>query len=752
MTGYCEHANSNDDSSCSTEYGGKSLDNQKNIDYSLIDYLLFIMEHPGATALVNRQDRQIALQIKKIMDEMPGGFFIYHADGNEELIYANNAVPRLFNCASLEEFRELTGNSFKGIVHPDDLEDVEKSIKEQIAQSRYELDYVEYRIIQKGGEIRWVDDYGHFVHSNYAGDVFYVFIGDATDKKKLLFKEKAEIVKESSQKERQLKDQIKEYNKEIQNVNQKQMQRMEMIEGLSIDYESIFYADLDANTVYPYRLSRWSDERFSDDGSFWEYNGFDETYINTWVYPQDRELVRRSTNAEYIRRRLEKEKSFYVYFRVISENDLEHLQLRVVDVGNGDHVSQVVLGYRSVDEKIRGEMRQKKILEAALSQAKSAIVAKDTFLANMSHDIRTPMNAIIGFTALARRYMDDKEKLSAYLDQIENSSGELMSLLQNVLELSRLEAGKVTIEHEACSLIEILEQVERGILLLAKEKQIQVSFDYRGIEHGDVYSDRKKVGQILQIVAANAVKYTRPPGRVSLTARELVVSDNYVKAEFIIEDNGIGISEEFQSHIYEPFEREQNTTLSGVQGSGLGLTIAKNFLDMMGGSIYLESQVNEGSRFTIILSFPLQKEKNEISASGQKNQEQKEAPKRVLLVEDNELNMEIEAELLKDAGFLLDRAMNGKIAVEKVEKFPAGYYDLVLMDIQMPVMDGYEATRAIRRMEDAGKAKVPIIALSANIFEEDKRKSMESGMNLHMAKPLDLPGLLEAIRNLLDEM
>ena len=343
------------------------MDNQKNIDYSLIDYLLFIMEHPGATALVNRQDRQIALQIKKIMDEMPGGFFIYHADGNEELIYANNAVPRLFNCASLEEFRELTGNSFKGIVHPDDLEDVEKSIKEQIAQSRYDLDYVEYRIIQKGGEIRWVDDYGHFVHSNYAGDVFYVFIGDATDKKKLLFKEKAEIVKESSQKERQLKDQIKEYNKEIQNVNQKQMQRMEMIEGLSIDYESIFYADLDANTVYPYRLSRWSDERFSDDGSFWEYNGFDETYINTWVYPQDRELVRRSTNAEYIRRRLEKEKSFYVYFRVISENDLEHLQLRVVDVGNGDHVSQVVLGYRSVDEKIRGEMRQKKILEAALS-------------------------------------------------------------------------------------------------------------------------------------------------------------------------------------------------------------------------------------------------------------------------------------------------------------------------------------------------------------------------------------------------
>ena len=270
------------------------MDNQMNMEYSLIDYLLYIMEHPEAGVLINQQDRQIALQIKKIMDEMPGGFFIYRADGDEELIYANKAVPRLFNCSTLEEFREWTGNSFKGIVHPEDLEEVEQSIKEQIAQSHYDLDYVEYRIIQKGGEVRWVDDYGHFVHSKYAGDVFYVFIGDATDKKNMLFKEKADIVKESSQKEQKLKERIEEYNKEIQNANQKQIQRMEMIEGLSIDYESIFYADLDENTVYPYRLSRWSDNRFNEDASFWEYNGFDDSYINTWVHPQDRELVSRS--------------------------------------------------------------------------------------------------------------------------------------------------------------------------------------------------------------------------------------------------------------------------------------------------------------------------------------------------------------------------------------------------------------------------------------------------------------------------
>ena len=726
------------------------MDNQMNMEYSLIDYLLYIMEHPEAGVLINQQDRQIALQIKKIMDEMPGGFFIYRADGDEELIYANKAVPRLFNCSTLEEFREWTGNSFKGIVHTEDLEEVEQSIKEQIAQSHYDLDYVEYRIIQKGGEVRWVDDYGHFVHSKYAGDVFYVFIGDATDKKNMLFKEKADIVKESSQKEQKLKERIEEYNKEIQNANQKQIQRMEMIEGLSIDYESIFYADLDENTVYPYRLSRWSDNRFNEDASFWEYNGFDDSYINTWVHPQDRELVRRSTNADYIRKRLEKEKSFYVYFRVVSDNDLEHLQLRIVDVGNGDHVRQVVLGYRSVDEKIRSEMRQKKILELALNQAKSAIMAKDAFLANMSHDIRTPMNAIIGFTTLAKRYIEDRERLSAYLDQIENSSSQLMRLLQNVLEISRLEAGKEAIESEACNLIEILERVEEGVLSLAENKKIQLTFDHTGIIHSDIYSDRKKIGQILQSIVANAIKYTEPSGNVCLTAKEAAASDNYVKVRFMIEDNGIGISKEFLERIYEPFEREQNTTLSGVQGSGLGLTITKNFVDMMGGKISVQSRLGEGSCFTVTLSFSLQRER-EPAKEPVTEGKGFSSHKRVLLVEDNELNMEIESELLKDAGFLLDRAMNGRIAVDKVKNSLPGYYDLVLMDIQMPVMNGYEAAKAIRKLENPQLAKIPIIALSANVFEEDKRKSMESGMNLHMAKPLDLPGLLKAIQRILNE-
>lgn len=271
-----------------------------------------------------------------------------------------------------------------------------------------------------------------------------------------------------------------------------------------------------------------------------------------------------------------------MYFRVVSDNDLEHLQLRIVDVGNGDHVRQVVLGYRSVDEKIRSEMRQKKILELALNQAKSAIMAKDAFLANMSHDIRTPMNAIIGFTTLAKRYIEDRERLSAYLDQIENSSSQLMRLLQNVLEISRLEAGKEAIESEACNLIEILERVEEGVLSLAENKKIQLTFDHTGIIHSDIYSDRKKIGQILQSIVANAIKYTEPSGNVCLTAKEAAASDNYVKVRFMIEDNGIGISKEFLERIYEPFEREQNTTLSGVQGSGLGLTITKNFVDMMG--------------------------------------------------------------------------------------------------------------------------------------------------------------------------
>lgn len=687
------------------------LKEEKRIDYNLTEYLL----HPFS------DDQNLAaIQIKQMIDEMPGGFFVYRADQDKKILYANKAMYQLLNCSTKEEFQELTHNSFRGIVYSGDWEDVEKTIAEQTDNHPNNLNDIKYRIVQKGGNIRWIDDYRYFVRSKNKEDIFYVFAGEKT-----------------------------QYREEMEKMNQKQLRHLEIIEGLSIDYESIFYVDLDKNTIQPYRVSSRLKKQFGEKYSFKEFNGFDKEYISTWVYEEDKEILSKVTNPEYIREKLADEKSFYVYYRVIDGENIEHLQLRVVDVGKDDHISQIILGYRSIDKEVRHEMEQKELLKIALEQAKSAIAVKNTFLSNMSHDIRTPMNAIIGFAALAKHSIDDQEKLMQCLDQIESSGTHLMNLLHDILEISRIESGTVSVEHEACSLRDILESVERKVLPWAKEKEISVTFDYSDIRHDGIYSDPQKLSQILLRLASNAVKYTENHGNISIIITEQTSLEDYAIFQFVVEDNGIGIDEHFLSHIYEPFERQKNTTLSKVQGTGLGLTITKNLVEMMGGTIQISSSLGKGSRFLVTLSLSIQHKQEPPQPDSDYSSFTYSPPKRILLVEDNQLNLEIEVELLQDAGFLLDTAEDGSIAVDKVKQAVPGYYDVILMDIQMPVMDGYQATRIIRSLSNPAQSKIPIIALSANVFDEDRKKSMESGMNLHLAKPIDLLKLLKAIHQMI---
>lgn len=687
------------------------LKEEKRIDYNLTEYLL----HPFS------DDQNLAaIQIKQMIDEMPGGFFVYRADQDKKILYANKAMYQLLNCSTKEEFQELTHNSFRGIVYSGDWEDVEKTIAEQTDNHPNNLNDIKYRIVQKGGNIRWIDDYRYFVRSKNKEDIFYVFAGEKT-----------------------------QYREEMERMNQKQLRHLEIIEGLSIDYESIFYVDLDKNTIQPYRVSSRLKKQFGEKYSFKEFNGFDKEYISTWVYEEDKEILSKVTNPEYIREKLADEKSFYVYYRVIDGENIEHLQLRVVDVGKDDHISQIILGYRSIDKEVRHEMEQKELLKIALEQAKSAIAVKNTFLSNMSHDIRTPMNAIIGFAALAKHSIDDQEKLTQCLNQIESSGTHLMNLLHDILEISRIESGTVSVEHEACSLRDILESVERKVLPWAKEKEISVTFDYSDIRHDGIYSDPQKLSQILLRLASNAVKYTENHGNISIIITEQTSLEDYAIFQFVVEDNGIGIDEHFLSHIYEPFERQKNTTLSKIQGTGLGLTITKNLVEMMGGTIQISSSLGKGSRFLVTLSLSIQHKQEPPQPDSDYSSFTYSPPKRILLVEDNQLNLEIEVELLQDAGFLLDTAEDGSIAVDKVKQAVPGYYDVILMDIQMPVMDGYQATRIIRSLSNPAQSKIPIIALSANVFDEDRKKSMESGMNLHLAKPIDLLKLLKAIHQMI---
>lgn len=680
-----------------------------------------------------------------ILDAMPGGFFMYRADEGEEIIYANTALLRLFGCENSREFRELTGNSFRGIVHPEDYEQVEASIFQQIDQSQYDLDYVEYRIVTRQGETRWVEDYGHYVESESFGRLFYVFIGDATAKHQRQEDERQRLLQESQVKEQQLQD----YSRKMQVINQEHLRRLEMIEGLSVDYESIFYVDLKGDTIKLYRTSSRIRQALTTDKELHKYSKFVEYYVNKWVHPDDRAMMAEALDPANIRKRLAACRTFYTNYRIVQEGMNQYLQLRLVNAGSGRDISQIIVGSRSVDEEIRSEMRQKDMLNDALSRANLAMVAKNAFLANMSHDIRTPMNAILGFMELAKKHVDDREKLKNYLDLIQNSSQQLLQIINDVLEITRSDAGKGYIAESACNLLQIASRLQETFCAKAAAKRIALHMDTSQVSNGDVYTDSLKLQQVLSRIVSNAIKYTQEGGLVQVTFAEQEQSGSHnlgiSRYRFIVEDNGSGISEDFLPHIFEPFERQSNSTLSGVPGTGLGLTIVKNIVDLLEGTIDVESQPGRGSRFTVNLALRTQEEQPALPPAEVQGPELKLRLGKVLVVDDNELNLEIELELLREAGFMVEPAHNGKVALDKLAASDPGEYGLVLMDIQMPVMDGYQAAREIRALPDPSLARIPIMALSANTFEEDRRRSLECGMSAHLAKPIDIPCLLEAV-------
>lgn len=674
-------------------------------------------------------DEQAPNWVQHFFDAMPGGFFIYRADEEEEIIYANRELLRIFGCDTLEEFRQHTGNSFKGVVHPDDLDEVEKSIREQIAENQFDLDYVEYRIIRKNGEIRWVDDYGHFVRSRDAGDFFYVFAGDATEKK-----------------QRQMET--------LRYINKERGQYLELIEGLSSYYESLLYVDLEEDSIRVYRLSSRMKKLFRKMFEVRKYSWYVGAYVDAWVHPEDREMVRKITDPEYVQSKLSQVKSFHTIFRVVENAKIKYLYLRIVDAkkNNENKVTRFVMGYRDMDGEILQERERQEMLEEALKQANSAVMAKDVFLANMSHDLLTPMNAIVGFTTLAQRHIDNREKLSYDLDKIRISSGQLLRLLNDVLEIANIEAGKMKAKEEECDLFDIVRDVKKAMQPHAAAKNILLSTDVSDLQHNSIYGDKTKLSHILFRLTNNAIRYTDIGGRITITVREREkISENQFVFQLIVEDNGIGISESLQKNIYEPFRRGKNTTLSGISGTGLGLTIVKSLVDKLGGTIQIDSALGVGSRFTVTLHLNIRDIPSSSDSQGYRESSfDREKKRRILVVEDTEINMEIEVELLQGEGFLVDTAVNGSIAVEKIKNSRPGYYDLVIMDIQMPVMNGYEATRKIRQLEDPELANIPIIALSANTFEEDRRKSRESGMNAHVPKPIDINRLVEVIRDFLE--
>ena len=385
-------------------------------------------------------------------------------------------------------------------------------------------------------------------------------------------------------------------------------------------------------------------------------------------------------------------------------------------------------------------------LRIKLSAAEEASKAKTFFLSNMSHDIRTPLNAIIGFTTLAKREGTPSGDQDGYIDKIEIASRQLLEIVNDVLDMSRIESGKITLEPTCMNLESTVQEVCDLVRTQLEAKKIELSASC-AVSHPWVLCDRVMLDRALMNLLCNAGKFTEENGRVSLQIRELAADDATGRYEIRVRDTGIGMSPEFAERLFVPFERERTSTVSRIQGTGLGLTITKSIVDMMGGSITVDTEKGKGTEFTITVSLPLTEPSEETGSDGK--EEISFQGMRALLVEDNMVNMEIAQMLLDHEGFLIETAENGQIALEMTAASRPGYYDVILMDIQMPVMDGYTAAQAIRRLPDARLAGIPIIAMTANAFQEDIRKAEEAGMNGHIAKPLDIPAMKATLQHVL---
>ncbi len=676
---------------------------------------------------VKLDDKALAIETQ-FAESMPGGFFIYRATGDENFIYVNSATLRIFGCETEGEFRALTKNSFKTMVHPDDIEEVERSIKEQIESSVYDLDYVEYRIIRKDGQVRWIVDYGHFVHTEIYGDVFYVFIDDATEKHRL-----------------QMEDRRKQ----------------SVIEGLSNGYNSIYLVNLEQRTMTPYAWDKPVAEeiiRNTFKGSHIErdfYNTNNE-FAEKYIIPEDRATYLKSIDIENIKSHIAQNKNILYIFRCNQKDgDHDYIQLSIAPVkGEANFAVQALKNVTEQMQKIQDENMQTLKMEFELNNALLENNAKSTFLFNMSHDLKTPINAIMGFAELAQKNIDgDKNRVLNYLEKIRISGNLLVDLINAVLNMTQIESGNLKLKEEPCNLKKQAEMLTEVFRSQIADKNLNYNLSLE-IAHEDVFADAPNLNRILSNVLQNAVNYTPSGGSISFSISEGENTDLRSEKKcytFVVSDTGCGVSEDFMERMWQPFVRGQNTTASKIAGTGLGLTITKNLVEAMGGTIESHSQLGKGTTFTIKIPFkecPKQAQDFSEEIPMRKWTSSNKENKRVLLVEDNELNREITLEILREGDIEVDAACDGIEALEIFKASEENYYDLILMDIQMPRMSGYEATKAIRALDRKDAASIPIFAITANTLESDKLRAYKSGMNQVIEKPVNIEFLSKLLRKL----
>ncbi len=534
--------------------------------------------------------------------------------------------------------------------------------------------------------------------------------------------------------------------KEIKAIEQ-QKQQLDIITSLSKDYENVYIVNAEKETGITLKLDGYVSEEL--------VNGFErelsyysacKNYVQNRVYEEDKEMMLEAMKLENVLAHVRNGEEYVGTYRVVGDGEIHYYRYKYIYTGNQD---QIIAGFQNVDDIVKEQEDQKKKLQEALEAAEKASKAKTSFLFNMSHDIRTPMNAILGFTDLAKKHPDDPDRLRDYLNKIQSSGNVLMSILNNILEMARIESGSIDLDEQAMDLEETGEALFSVFQTQMEQKGIKFTKDVN-IQHRYVYGDQTKLREIFLNILSNALKYTESGGKVHILFEEKPSDkESYAILRTQISDTGIGMPPEFLDHIFDEFSRERNSERNNIEGTGLGMAIVKRFVDLMGGKIEVQSERDKGSAFTITTSHRIASKDDVASDVVQQDLNKDFTGKRILLAEDNDLNAEIASEILSDVGFEVERAGDGQICVDMLNNQPAHYYDVILMDVQMPNLNGYGAARKIRNLNDKEKASIPIIAMTANAFDEDRKEAIAAGMNGHAAKPIDISKLMEKLSELL---
>ncbi|WP_293736613.1 ATP-binding protein [uncultured Phascolarctobacterium sp.] len=466
------------------------------------------------------------------------------------------------------------------------------------------------------------------------------------------------------------------------------------------------------------------------------------------VLPADREIWQKLLDKDYILEQLQKRGRYSFNYRVRKNADSDVVKVKKLTLAPVDmRLGRICMVRMDVTDSVADEVRSKQAIEQALAAAEQANRAKSDFLSNMSHDIRTPMNAVLGMTELALDNIDNRAEVEGCLKKISISGKHLLDLINNVLDMSRIEAGRMSVNRELVSLSRLAEDIVATMQMQAEAKKQSLTVHMEQLACVAVYSDSLRLRQVLLNILGNAVKYTPKGGAIDFTIKESpsAKGSGYVHLAFVVQDNGIGMTDEYVHHIFESFSREDSLRVQKTEGSGLGMAISKYIIDAMGGKISIKSEQNVGTEFTVLLD--VERAVQEQAEAQDADAAQPQHALRVLLAEDNALNREIAVALLSKQDVTVETAENGQLCVEKFSAAPNGYYDAVLMDVRMPVMNGYEATRAIRALARADAA-LPIIAMTADAFAEDVERCLAAGMNAHLSKPMDINKLMALLERL----